>query len=232
VEPGASFSFKLTGKRGAALVTRYPVYREDTVDTSAFKQYTKKHYDSWVAFAKRYSGVEPVLVSGFDMTKDFAMTAYSNDDASFESDLSISVPTRDLTSTSSVPARASVSAFFQVESSGSPHTKRGPQQCTPPVTSSEPTGTGPVSEDYNQCVFLRYYTMRRWMGLFPTVIQAAAGPHDLGPGHNRDDTFTELTAHQDPAPNQEDDPMDGGEERDQIAEDAHPNVLVYNGPNV
>ena len=90
-----------------------------------------RHYNSWVAFAKSYGHVEPVLVSGFDMTKDFAMTAYSNDDASFESDLSISVPTR-----------ASASAFFEVESSGSTHTKRGPQKRTPPDVSPEPTGAG------------------------------------------------------------------------------------------
>ena len=200
-------------------MTRYPAYREDTLEAAAFKEYTKKHYDSWVTLAKRYGDVEPVLVSGFDMTKDFAMTAYSNDDTTFESDLSISVPTR-----------VSASAFFKVETSGSAHTKRGPQQCTPPEASSEPTSAGHISEDYNQCVFLRYYTMRRWMGFFPTVIQAAIGPHNLGPGHNRDDTFPELTARQNPTPNQED--TSGGEGRDPIAQDAHPNIVVHNGPDV
>ena len=224
MEPGASFSFKLTGKRGAALVTRYQAYREDTLEASAFEQYTKKHYDSWVTFAQRYGAVEPVLVSGFDMTKDFAMTAYSSGDTSFDSNISISVPTL-----------ASASTFFHVMkgTSGSPHTNRGPQQCIPPDMSSKATSAGAVSDGYNQCVFLRYYTMRRWMGLFPTLIRAAAGPHDLGPRYNHDGTFQESMARQDPLPNHEDDPMGGGEQ-DQIAADAHSgtNVVVYNGPDV
>ena len=58
------------------MVTRYKTYREDTLKKSAFERYTKKHYDSWVTFArdKEYGDdVEPVLVSGFDTTKDFAM---------------------------------------------------------------------------------------------------------------------------------------------------------------
>ena len=210
MEPGASFSFKLTGKSGAALVTRYEAYREDNLDGYAFEQYTKKHYDSWVTFAcdKGYSGdVKPVLVSGFDMTKDFAMTAYSNSDASFESNLSISVPTRVPTST-----------FFFVEgTSVSAHTNRGPQQYTPPDTSSEPTSAGAVSGDYNQCVFLRYYTMRKRMGLFPILIR----PVDLGPGYDLGDIFPELIARQHPPPNHEDAPTSGDEEQGLIVHSDH-----------
>ena len=217
MKPGASLSFELTGKRGAALVTRYPVYREDALEIPVFKEYTNTHYNSWVTFASWYRKVDPVLVYGFDMTKDWAMTAYSNEVSSV-SNLSISVP-----------MGTSASAFFKVESSGSPHTKSGPLQRTPPIM-PEPTGTGPVPEHYNQCVFLCYCTMCRWMGLFPTAVQAAAGPHNLSPGHNRDDTFPELMAQQDPAPNQQD--MSGGEERDLTTEDTHLSVVVYNGPNV
>jgi hypothetical protein len=163
--------------------------------------------------------VKPVLVTGFDMTKDFAMTAYSND-ASFESDLSISVPKRDSTSTTSVPTHASASAFFEVESSDSAYTNSGPQQCIPPSSAqvlgrpSEPTSAEPVSNGCNQCVFLRYYTIRKRLGLFPVLIRAAAGPHDLGPGDNHDRTLPKLLAQQDPMPNHEDDPASG-------AEDAH-----------
>ena len=75
---------------------------KDTLGASAFERYTKKHYDSWVTLAHRYCAVEPVLVSGFDMTEDFAMTAYSGGDTS-ESNISISVPTL-----------ASASTFFHV----------------------------------------------------------------------------------------------------------------------
>jgi hypothetical protein len=215
-------------------MTRYQAYREDTLKKSAFERYIKKHYDSWVTFARDQDygdDVKPVLVTGFDMTKDFAMAAYSNDDASLESDLSISVP-----------MFASVSASFCVteSTSGSTHTNHGPQQCIPPSSarildrSSDPTSTGPVFDDYNQCVFVRYYTIRKWMGLFPTVIRAVAGPHDLGSGHNQSDTFPELMARQDPPPNHEDDPMGGDEERDLVSEDARSelDIVIHNAPDV
>jgi hypothetical protein len=234
LEPGISFSFELTGKRGAALVTRHQTYREDTLERYAFEQYTKKHHDSWVTFArdKRYGDdVKPVLVSGFDMTKDFAMATYSNDDVSLESDLTVSVP-----------MLASGSASFSVtwRTRGLTHTNCGPQQCIPPSsvripdTSLEPTSTGAASDGYNQCVFVRYYTIRKRMGLFPTLIRAAAGPHDLGPGSNHDNTFPELTTQQDPRPNHEDDPMSGDEVQNLIAGSGHsdPDVVVYNAPDV
>ena len=69
LEPGASFSYELTGSHGAALVTKYQTYREDSLLESAFERYTKRHYESWAVFAryKQYGDdVWPVLVSGFD----------------------------------------------------------------------------------------------------------------------------------------------------------------------
>lgn len=95
LEPGVQFSFELTATRGAALVTKYPTYREGSLLAAAFKEYTKRHYESWVTFArhKKYgNNVQPVLVCGFDMTRDFTMVVYSNEGASLESDLSIAVP--------------------------------------------------------------------------------------------------------------------------------------------
>ena len=96
LEPGASFSFELTGKRGAALVTKYQTYKQDALKRAAFERYTKKHYASWVAFSreKEYGDdVKPVLVSGVDMTKDFAiMAAYSNEGTSLGAEFTISVP--------------------------------------------------------------------------------------------------------------------------------------------
>ena len=95
LESGAGLSFELTENRGAALLTRHETYRLDAVVEWAFRRYTKRHYDSWVIFArdKDYGeDVHPVLVSGFDMTKDFEMVAYSEDGACLRADLSIGVP--------------------------------------------------------------------------------------------------------------------------------------------
>jgi len=57
--------------------------------------YAKRHYKSWVEFArhKQYGNdVRPFLVSGFDMTRDFAMVAYSNRGHHFESNDTIAIP--------------------------------------------------------------------------------------------------------------------------------------------
>jgi len=43
-----------------------------------------------------------------------------------------------------------------------------------------------ISDEYNQCVFIRYYTVRRRLGI-PRIIKAAAGPHELGGGGRHDD---------------------------------------------
>ena len=195
IEAGAGFSFELTGNRGAALVTKYPTYREDSLLESAFEKYTKRHYESWVAFArdKQYGDdVQPVLISGFDMTRDFAMVAYSNENTSIEADLTISVPAL---------ASASAAVWGTWRARCSPHTNYGPQECIPPsseqaadLSSLQLTGTSRILSEFNQCVFVRYYTMRirGLFALFPKVIRAGAGPHDLGPGDNAGNTFPEL----------------------------------------
>ena len=235
LEPGAYFSYELTGKRGAALVTRHQTYKEDALKRSAFEQYTKKHYDSWVAFSreKQYGDdVKPVLVYGVDMTRDFAMAAYSNEGVSLAADLTISVPTL---------ASASASIWGTWRTKGLAHTNYGPQQCVPPPSGqaidspSQSTRVGTVSDDYNQCVFVRYYTMRKRMGLYPTVMRAAAGPHDLGSGDNRGNTFPELIARQHPTAGDEGDPMPGGDEEwDPAAADASSDqdIVIHNTPYV
>ena len=199
LESGAHFSFELTGNRGAALVTKYPAYREDSLLESAFEKYTKRHYESWVAFArhKQYgNNIQPVLVSGVDMTRDFAMVAYSFEGTSLESDFTIAVPAL---------ASASASVWGTWRTRCSPHTNCGPQICSPPPPEraigfpSQSADASRVPEEFNQCVFIRYYTMRsrKLMGLFPKVIRAGAGPHDLGSGDNRGDALLELRAQSD-----------------------------------
>ena len=187
LEPGVNISFELTENKGGALVTKHRTYREDVELESAFKVYTKRHYDSWVIFARdagHCDDIKPVLVTGVDMTRDFAMMAYSNDGASLRSEFTTLGPT-----VASTPA--SVWGAWRTE--GSVHTNCGPQLCCPPssthttdIAPPDGDGAGTVLDEYNQCVFVRYYTMRRRAWGFPMVIKAAAGPHDLGPG-GRDD---------------------------------------------
>ena len=221
LEYSASFSFELTGDRGAALVTKYRTYREDALSESEFEDYIKRHYDSWTAFArhKRYGdNVQPVLVSGFDMTRDFAMVAYSNESASGESDLTITVP---------MVASTSASLWGTWRSRCSPHTNCGPQECSPPPPeraigslseSSQSAEASRIPSEFNQCVFIRYYTIRKRPRLFPTVIRAAAGPHDPGPGEDTGGAFPESMVQFDV------------EDTDNV--DLEPDIVIRNTPSV
>ena len=194
LEPGAGFSYELTKNRGAALVTKYRTYRMDALVESALERYTKRHYESWVTFArhKDYADdVHPVLVYGFDMTKDFAMVAYSDDYDSSGADFIITVPTL---------ASSSSSIWGTWRTKGSPHTNCGPQEGDPPprergveLPSPRSVEPGIIPSGFDQCVFVRYYTMRprKRFGIFPKVIRAGAGPHDLGSGDSRGNTFPE-----------------------------------------
>ena len=173
---------------------------------SAFERYTKRHYKSWVAFARHKdygNDVQPVLVSGVDMTRDFAMVAYSYEDTSLESDLTIAAP---------MLISASASLWGTWRTRYSPHTNYGPQECSPPSLEqaidipSQSAEAGIIPSAFNQCVFIRYYTMRsrRPFGLFPKVIRAGAGPHDLGSGDNTGDTFPELMVESNAEPTDDD----------------------------
>ena len=227
LEPSANFSYELTGNRGVALVTKYPTYREDSLLESAFVGYTKRHYESWVKFALEMEygdAIKPVLVCGFDMTRDFAMVAYSHEGTFLEADLTIAVP----------PAPAS---WVSWRTRCSPHTNYGPHYQIPfeAIGSpfSERAETGSIPDEFNQCVFIRYYTMRSRLGMFPKVIRASAGPHDLGSGENRGDTFPELAVQVDDELTT-DDEEDPGAQLTPVTDDAdsETNIVVPNTPLV
>ena len=232
LEPGAHFSFELTGNRGAALVTGYKTYRKDASSEPAkFEEYTKRHYESWVAFAlNRMSGnVRPILVDGFDLAKDFAMVAYSNESTSLECDMTISVPAL---------GSASASIWGTWHASRTPHTNYGPQECVPPDERAagsppQPAGEGSAPNEYNQCVFVRYYTMGRRKWFLPKVIRAGAGPRDLGPGDNRGDAPPELSVHPGAESTTSDDEDPGGQ-WDSTTDDtgSDPDVVVHNTSHV
>lgn len=135
---GSGFSFELTGDRGAALITKYKTHRKDAVIYSRFEAYIKDHYESWVSFARKRklgNDVCPVLVSGVDMTRDFTMVAYPNNNTSFEGGMTNNVQAF---------ASASVSLPGTWYAKCAPHSNHGPQRRTC---------------ESNQCIFIRYYTM-------------------------------------------------------------------------
>ena len=52
------------------------------------------------------------------------------------------------------------------------------------LTSSSSNPAGTVSDEFNQCVFIRYFGILARKLRAPKIIKAAAGPHDLGTGSN------------------------------------------------
>ena len=228
--PGMNFSLELAWDRCAALATRHPTYKEDSRLDSEFKKYIKRHYKSWVRFAsdRKYGeNLRPVLVSGFDMTKDYAMMAYSNNDTSLPSGATFSTP---MFGSSSEPTS------WIWRTACSPRVKHGPQQRRPPsstvLTSSQLSAVDSPANEFNQCIFIRYYTMRFELGLFPKVTRAGAGPHDLGSGDNKGDTFPELTVQSDTEPMSGDE--DPGAQRDPAVNDIvpEPHMVFRNIPYV
>jgi hypothetical protein len=162
---------------GAALVTKHSIYREDMQRAGILEKYTKEHYNSWVNFAKDtgHGDINPILVTGVDRTRDFAMLCYSKDDDELRCEF-----------TTSAPGRPTWGTWHKT---GSVYTTHGPQPRHPPSSVQMASSTfsctdnhaGPAEDEYNQCVFVRYYTIRKRLGI-PRVIKAGAGPHDLGKG--------------------------------------------------
>ena len=79
MEPGTRMSFRLTGERGAILITKDRTYPKDIERAGLCQKYTKEYYSSWKAFAREvgHGDVNPVLVTGVDLTTQFSAMAYS-----------------------------------------------------------------------------------------------------------------------------------------------------------
>jgi len=178
-------AFELTRKQGAALITKHPTYREDIERERTFKNYIKQHYDSWVDFARELGhgdNIRPILVTGVDLTREFATVAYSDNQTRTECEFSAAVPGI---------ASTSVSVWGSWRTQGLVHTNCGPHPSRRSHSSSESSALeSEIPDEYSQCVFIRYYTIRKRI-FIPTVLKAGAGPHQLPRGNHGDDNSGE-----------------------------------------
>lgn len=176
MEPGARITFELTSNQGAALITKYPTHREHIERDRRFVNYIKQHHESWVDFAREQDhpeDVRPILVTGVDLTREFATVAYSDNKTSMECEFSTTLP---------AVASTSVSLWGSWHTSGLVHTNCGPDFTRPRHGSDDcPAPGSEIPDEYTQCVFIRYYTIRKRV-FFPTVLKAGAGPHRLPKG--------------------------------------------------
>ena len=163
-------SFELTSKQGAALITNHPTRREDIERHLNFKNYTKRHYDSWVDFALEQGygdDIRPILVTGVQMTRQYAMLAYAEHQTDMECNFSVGAPS---------VASASLAVWGSWQTPGLVHTSCGPSE---------------IPEEYNQCVFIRYYSIRK-IARIPLLLKAGAGPHELPDGNSGNDGTEEV----------------------------------------
>jgi hypothetical protein len=100
------------------------------------------------------------------------------------------------------------------------------------LTPSGNNNTETASDEYDQCVFVRYYTMRKRLGI-PKVIKAGAGPHDLGSGGREDSGSPKVEARSpsdsgsDPVSSLCDD--DGGNDRSSVTSiESESDIVIHN----
>ena len=216
LENRASCSFELTGDCGAALLTMDPTYPEDSPAKSEFDEYTKRHYESWVNFSRHKHGrddIRPILVSGFDMTKNFAMVAYSRKDTSNQ-EYFHDFP---MFSSAFAPFEGTWRANF------TPYTNHGPPQ-------SE--GAGSLANECNQCVFIRYYITRTrgwWARLRNELARVGGRLRDSDSGSNGGNASPGPTGGSNVKPTASDDRPPGIQGGDT---DSEPGIMIRNTQDV
>ncbi|KAJ6479263.1 hypothetical protein C8R47DRAFT_1137614 [Mycena vitilis] len=70
--------FAPTAERGAALLTKYPVWHTDTVDEKPFVDYMLKNYKSWVQLCSRTQclPIDMMFVTGVDVSTYYTTVCY------------------------------------------------------------------------------------------------------------------------------------------------------------
>jgi hypothetical protein len=146
-------------------LTKSSIHREDARRVGTFEKYAKEHWASWVDFAHEngYGTVDPVLITGVDRTNDWAILCYSNKAEVLGCKFTASIS-------------ETASAWGSWDKPGFVHAKAVPQSRLPLPGASI---TASASGEYNQYVFVRYWTARRRRPGVPRTMKAGAGPHIL-----------------------------------------------------
>ncbi|KAH9967302.1 hypothetical protein BC827DRAFT_581599 [Russula dissimulans] len=160
-EGSAQVSFTCSRKQGAILSLPVPARREDTLAQGQFREWMIKHVDRWFDFFKSLKlGIECmediVLITGLHRTLSCTNVVF------FESS-----------------DGAQVSFGVRVASGDSGTDIRW--QFSREQLRGVLLNRGPSGDDLheNQCIFVRGLRATRFLGIFPTRLQAAAGPSQL-----------------------------------------------------
>ncbi|KZT19859.1 hypothetical protein NEOLEDRAFT_1077003 [Neolentinus lepideus HHB14362 ss-1] len=174
----ARVSFECTKESGAALVLPEDAVRQDAHFGRWFREYGLRHYSSWVVFANEKLGFDLevpdlILVTGRDLTTQWAMAAFAKSEFQGSVGAGVSVP-------------GILAAEFEVRSGWRTDLTSGVQYRCGPQSSRflepervEGSWTEVLTRRQNQCVFLRGYRIKERRFLVPKVIKAASKPADL-----------------------------------------------------
>jgi len=216
VEPGAEVAFELIRKQGAALITKHPTRGEFAERSERFVEYVEQHYDSWVEFVRKGGfpkDAKPILVTGVDLTREFAMIAYSDNQTRVKCKFSAALPGLASTSTS---------LWGSWHTTGLVWEKCGPHPMLENLVSAESSALGPeVQDGYTQCIFIKYCTFRKRDAILkrlgiPIVLKAGAGPHQLPKRDEGDNSGEEGLRTLSPEDSAEPDPPETGSSRDEV----------------
>ncbi|KAJ3555107.1 hypothetical protein NM688_g2760 [Phlebia brevispora] len=189
---GGTFAYNSSSTRGALLITQDWVKCLDADRERTFQTYIKKYHASWVKFAQgKGHDVELkdiILVTGHDTTREYAMAAFANNSTTLR--IEFKAGGEGLVS-------ATASAWGSWEASPLVHRNCGPPGSVVRTNTMLPSPSSPSQEsvsqlglvdeatfeEFNQCVFIRGFHMRKRMRLVgPTVMKAAAGYDQLDRG--------------------------------------------------
>ncbi|TCD66570.1 hypothetical protein EIP91_001238 [Steccherinum ochraceum] len=173
------FDFESKSNEGAILITKDKTYRYNAQRLGNFKNYILANFKSWEVFANRHGhGIttsELILVTGVDMAKEFAMTAFSQTTSRVS--LSFKAGTHG--------ASASASGWGSWHCDHPVFKNWGPQELYPEAVPVPAQMANDSMSDaharHKHCVFVRAYRVYHKYVIIPKI-KAAAGPHDLGPG--------------------------------------------------
>ena len=159
-------------------MTKHETLRDDAQRLERFKRYILDNYKSWETFATDHdhgiSVEDIILVTGRDITEDFAMIAFSHQEQHLN--MSFEISASQIASTSA-SAWGSWKCEFPVFKNWGPQgTKRRVRAELMPTAEDRILG----EPQFKQCVFLRGYRLKFRMRIITKVIRAGAGPHDLG----------------------------------------------------
>ncbi|KAF8527627.1 hypothetical protein BU17DRAFT_31878, partial [Hysterangium stoloniferum] len=198
---GGGFKFQATetSLSGAILITREDTEGETAIPIRRMEEYAINHAASWFEFAcdkgrPVRSLQDLIFITEYVVTSGYAMAAFSQTNAAIELKFDATVPV--------VSASASVWGSWKNESTFFVHQNCGPHIKQPRLRSfqegvqltaqqqeqssvSQGTPRSIEVPKKNQCVMLKGIRVEKRL-LFPKKIRAAAGPHDLGPGHRED----------------------------------------------